>query len=559
MANDSQDQFAGLQGLVSNDQGLEKDGQERVPDLQVDTFFAGAAEIALQEHAAFMHAQGTGRRVSPEMPVDQLGLDFWWTSDAYDQFLNHSRLVKSQYQTRPQVVPSEQLQFSRPSDLNPWNPHQSITPSVTHTMGVPTQASRPGIEQRQSHTRVPASNQGFAGSLAYQSPHHPVSSSGHVGYQVPTTMSPQITPQQPRPNQSAPEGQHAPGQRDTGNVVAKTVGKTPARPKSGQDLPSRKDLKRLPNLAQPLCDKDAAVKATYDPTTIARDVLITSGKHPTERVLNDHFETLRKNVLVDYKFDLETFRWDLVDPLDPVHRPPPSQSSAVTHPHQSSLSDHHHSHPQQEVVITSPSEMPRPRKRAGAKKGPAAASPKPPPEYQVFRCTWPTCPSELHNMISLQRHLLKVHIPNSLTCGWVGCENTNPMNATDLWEHVQGVHLRQLAWILGDGPRVTPPANDGDNLPGHRQIDLFCRSARPETVVLPADKTMVASFSRLRRYEEPPGHVDAVQDGAGQWKEEGASSLDPNDHQGSIFLRLASVQAWDAALTPNGAVYSDLS
>ena len=67
--------------------------------------------------------------------------------------------------------------------------------------------------------------------------------------------------------------------------------------------------------------QDALRRSSYDPKTIARDVLFALGKHPTMRPLNAHLDVLRDRFQsVNYDSDLSTFRWDLVDPGgDPVH------------------------------------------------------------------------------------------------------------------------------------------------------------------------------------------------------------------------------------------------
>lgn len=88
-------------------------------------------------------------------------------------------------------------------------------------------------------------------------------------------------------------------------------------------------------LVQPFDPREAALKDAYDPTTIARDILINANKHPTEKPLNHHLEILRTSfTAVTFLSDLSTFRWDLVDP-DPgprdstVHRPgPPTRPEA---------------------------------------------------------------------------------------------------------------------------------------------------------------------------------------------------------------------------------------
>ena len=61
--------------------------------------------------------------------------------------------------------------------------------------------------------------------------------------------------------------------------------------------------------------RDALRRSTYNPKTIARDVLLGLGKHPTMAPLNAHLDVLKDRFkAVDYESDLTTFRWDLVDP-----------------------------------------------------------------------------------------------------------------------------------------------------------------------------------------------------------------------------------------------------
>ncbi|PGH16480.1 hypothetical protein AJ80_05165 [Polytolypa hystricis UAMH7299] len=80
-------------------------------------------------------------------------------------------------------------------------------------------------------------------------------------------------------------------------------------------------IRRNTNLIKPLNRAEALRKSYYDPKTIARDILIAAGRHPTERALNQHLVKLRGNfIAVDNSSDLHTFRWDIVDPGGP---PPP--------------------------------------------------------------------------------------------------------------------------------------------------------------------------------------------------------------------------------------------
>ena len=78
---------------------------------------------------------------------------------------------------------------------------------------------------------------------------------------------------------------------------------------------SRNERLRNQIVCQDLDFSKALRRMSYNPNTIARDVLISKGLHPTERPLNDHLAQFRKTfACVTHKSDLSTFRWDIVDP-----------------------------------------------------------------------------------------------------------------------------------------------------------------------------------------------------------------------------------------------------
>lgn len=69
-------------------------------------------------------------------------------------------------------------------------------------------------------------------------------------------------------------------------------------------------------LAKPLNKEEALTKQYYDPKTVARDILIATGRHPSERPLNVHLAgMLGKYIELDS--DVDTFEWDEVDPGGP--------------------------------------------------------------------------------------------------------------------------------------------------------------------------------------------------------------------------------------------------
>ncbi|KAK2752894.1 hypothetical protein FQN54_008047 [Arachnomyces sp. PD_36] len=94
----------------------------------------------------------------------------------------------------------------------------------------------------------------------------------------------------------------------------------------------KESLRRYPHIVQPINKTEALRTSYYDPKTIARDILIAAGRHPTERALNAHLSKLQQTFsFVDSSSDLETFRWDLVDPGGP-QVPNVEAVPVVTHP-----------------------------------------------------------------------------------------------------------------------------------------------------------------------------------------------------------------------------------
>jgi hypothetical protein len=69
-------------------------------------------------------------------------------------------------------------------------------------------------------------------------------------------------------------------------------------------------------LAKKLNKAQALRRNYYDPKTVARDILISTGRHPTERPLNGHLAGLLGNH-VELESDLSTIHWEDIDPGGP--------------------------------------------------------------------------------------------------------------------------------------------------------------------------------------------------------------------------------------------------
>ena len=82
-------------------------------------------------------------------------------------------------------------------------------------------------------------------------------------------------------------------------------------------LSERKGM-RSGDVVKPLEKKKALRRSAYNGKTIARDILISLGKHPTEKPLNWHLPALRDSFNVTNASNLSSFRWDLADPGGPT-------------------------------------------------------------------------------------------------------------------------------------------------------------------------------------------------------------------------------------------------
>lgn len=81
----------------------------------------------------------------------------------------------------------------------------------------------------------------------------------------------------------------------------------------------QRELINSENIVQAIDKQKDKKRKKYNPKTIVRDVLIAAGRHLTMQPLNYHLENLRKTFRhVNDLSDLSTFRWDLVDPGEPI-------------------------------------------------------------------------------------------------------------------------------------------------------------------------------------------------------------------------------------------------
>ncbi|PGH14514.1 hypothetical protein AJ79_03007 [Helicocarpus griseus UAMH5409] len=141
----------------------------------------------------------------------------------------------------------------------------------------------------------------------------------------------EVDPHAPSLSAATPEAPQAPEAREAPAVAAaaapaKTLDLSQYR-MPNPDAAANKTLRKRTDIIKPLNKAEALKTRYYNPKTIARDILIATGRHPTERPLNFHLEKLRENFFnVENTSDLRTFRWDVVDPGGP----PPPEVELVT-------------------------------------------------------------------------------------------------------------------------------------------------------------------------------------------------------------------------------------
>jgi hypothetical protein len=83
------------------------------------------------------------------------------------------------------------------------------------------------------------------------------------------------------------------------------------------------------DLVEPINRANARRKSRYNPLTIARDILLASGRHPTEAPLNAHLAKITTRLpQIGFDSDLSTLRWDVIDPGGP--QVPPDESTKIS-------------------------------------------------------------------------------------------------------------------------------------------------------------------------------------------------------------------------------------
>ena len=129
-----------------------------------------------------------------------------------------------------------------------------------------------------------------------------------------TLLHPDVS--QAYPGSYVAYGTGRPGAFASNPPVAKSFGEPPTSYVRG--APRKQPA--VASVVKPLDKEKAFKKSFYNPKTVARDILIAAGRHPTERPLNFHLAQIMSRVpslSFTNQADLSTFDWDSIDPGGP--------------------------------------------------------------------------------------------------------------------------------------------------------------------------------------------------------------------------------------------------
>lgn len=187
----------------------------------------------------------------------------------------------------------------------------------------------------------------------------------------------------------------------------------------------QRELINSEDIVQPIDESKARKRHRYNPKTIVRDVLIAAGRHPTMQPLNYHLDGLRKTFKhVTDTSDLSTFRWDLVDPGDPLPAPAPAPASGVSsksRPHKlDSAGDgadgNDADDEDQEVVSRAAAQKTDPSSGGTRPRGMASATMT--PATAVQRKTHPSLLSQLGSFVRLHANTYNRASPTATQTSW---------------------------------------------------------------------------------------------------------------------------------------------
>ncbi|EXJ74770.1 uncharacterized protein A1O5_01465 [Cladophialophora psammophila CBS 110553] len=206
--------------------------------------------------------------------------------------MQRSKPARNHYQARPEPVPGSKEAMARKSDFSELIDLTALSDNEDYVMAK---------KHARAESQSPEPTNLFQGYPNQPLPAYPPPPP--VPYAAPGYLWPlRFDPNYP---------QYAPRYIPLPHYPPAAFPRTPP-PTVPQPLPQRS----VKILAKPVNKEEALRKTYYDAKTIARDILITAGRHPSERPLNAHLAGLLGSY-VDIDSDLSTFDWDAVDPGGP--------------------------------------------------------------------------------------------------------------------------------------------------------------------------------------------------------------------------------------------------
>lgn len=199
-----------------------------------------------------------------------------------------------------ELPPRKMVQTPQGFDVQRPRPYQQQPPSFNNTVpSTPTVPSSDASAQTYRPPGVPTTAQMI------------MMPNGSFGPAPPTNNS---APRVPTPNMNKPPS----------NVQSSFAPPSqPSKRKGPTNEQLQADRVRGKMVVEPIMRDRVLRRSTYDTRTIARDVLLATGRHPDMRPLNGHLHVMQKLLgdrggMVDQsgnKSDLATIKWDILDPV----------------------------------------------------------------------------------------------------------------------------------------------------------------------------------------------------------------------------------------------------
>lgn len=250
-----------------------------------------------------------------------------WANPYFD---NESQSAAQNGSRAPsQSQPPEQKPEKKPEE--PRKPPVNKEEAARKTFGDLVDLTAEDSDDDGPPKKVLQTTNGQMNGVSFQPPAPPIEKPkpGFKSFQQPMTFGDFYRPGQPPPGAavglgnfpSVPQAQKAPPLQPSSTQQPPAV----LRPSGPSE--ERKQHERIKGkmLVEPIMRDRVARRSKYDSRTIARDVLLATGRHPDMRALNAHLNGMQKLLSTHGggyeteggrgdRSDLSTIRWDIIDP-----------------------------------------------------------------------------------------------------------------------------------------------------------------------------------------------------------------------------------------------------